>query len=111
MSTGTFKPNHAGFQAIAVGPEVAAVVTAIATKGLAIAEGLAADFIKTGDYAEGFEVRTEISELKTGFGSHPVVVGVLENTSGHAAAVEWGNKHDNKAHHVLGRTLDGLASA
>lgn len=107
--SGTFKANSAGFKEMSIGPEIARVVEEIATKGLAIAEGLALEFTDSGDYLKSFNVGVEITDLHTGYGSHPVVTGVLENTSGHAAAVEWGNKHDHRAHHVLGRTLDGLS--
>jgi hypothetical protein len=103
-----FKRNSAAFAAMAVGPEIATVVTAIAAKGLEIAQGLSAEFTKDGDYLAGFNVRTATVELKTGYGSHPVVAGILENNCDHAAAVEWGNKNDHRAHHVLGRTLEGL---
>ena len=110
IDKGTFKANNAGFKALAVGPEIAAAVEAIATKGLAIAQGFAEDFAVTHGYADSFVVRTEDTTLKTGFGSHAVVAGILENTSGHAAAVEWGNTNDSRDHHVLGRTLDALSN-
>ena len=104
----TFKPNHAGFRAMAVSPEIEAAVLAIAEKGKAEAIALSADFIKTGDYEKSFEVRPEITQLRTAFGTHDVATAVLENTSPHAAAVEWGNAHDHRPHRVLGRVLDGL---
>lgn len=102
----TYKPNSAGFKAMAVGPEIQAAVLAIAEQKKAAAEALSADFIVTGDYAASFNVRPGITTLRTGFGSHPVATGILENTSGHAASVEWGNAHDHKPHRVLGRVLD-----
>lgn len=105
---GTFKANSAGFREMAVGVEIAAAVLAIATKALAEAEVLSLPFKDSGDYMASFKVRNEVTSLKTGFGSHAVVAGILENTSDHAAAVEWGNKRDHKAHRVLGRVLDGL---
>ena len=105
----TFKPNSSAFKEMAVGPEVTRVVLEIATKGLPIAQALSADFTNDGDYLANFNVRADIAELRTGFGAHPVAAGVLENTSGHAAAVEWGNKHSHKAHHVLGRTLEAMS--
>lgn len=104
----TFKANSAGFREMAVSPEIAAAVLAIAEEGKAEAEGLSSDFIRTGDYIASFGVRPAITELRTGFGSHAVATAILENTSDHAAAVEWGNSHDHRAHRVLGRVLDGL---
>ena len=108
MAAGIFKPNSAAFRAMAVGPELAAAVTAKAEEAKTIAESLSQDFRVSGEYAESFVVTTEETTLRTGFGSHPVVAGVLTNESGHAAAVEYGNEHDHRAHHVLGRTLDSL---
>lgn len=110
MAKGSYKMKSSGWAALAISPQVEAAVVAAATKGLPVAQALSADFTKTGDYLEGFNVRSAVTELRTGFGSHPVVVGILENTSGHAAAVEWGNSHDHKPHHVLGRTLDLLVN-
>lgn len=104
----TFKSNSAGWAAMAVGEEMTGIVRAEAERAKAIAEGLSADFEKTGDYLSSFNVRTEIVALETRAGSHPVVAGILENVSDHAAAVEWGNAHDHTAHHVLSRTLDAL---
>lgn len=107
--SGTYKARSAGFKEIAVGPEVAAAVISIAAKGLAVAQGLAQPFRETGDYADSFNVHADIVPLRTRFGSHMVAAGVLENTSEHAAAVEWGNKDDSKAHHVLERTAEALS--
>lgn len=104
----TFQWNSSAFRAMAVGPEIAAAVVAEAERAKAIAEGLAEDFRVTGEYAESFEVSAQTTQLRTGFGSHDVATGVLTNTSDHAAAVEWGNARDNRAHHVLGRTLEAL---
>lgn len=103
-----FKPNQAGFRAMAVGPEIRAAVMAEAERAKGIAEGLAEEFRRTGEYADSFEVTSETVRLQTAVGSHPVAAGRLTNTSGHAAAVEWGNSHDHRAHRVLGRTLDVL---
>ncbi|HEV3309960.1 MAG TPA: hypothetical protein VG815_05545 [Chloroflexota bacterium] len=111
MANASFKANSAAFKEMAVGPEVTAIVTEIAARGLEIAQGLSEPFAKTHDYATSFNVRTAVVILRTGFGSHPVVAGILENTSDHAAAVEWGNKKDSRSHHVLGRTLEELESA
>lgn len=104
-----FKPNSAAFRAMAVGPEVRAACTEIAEKAKGIAEALAQDFRVSGDYAASFVVSTDTVPLRTAFGSHDVAAGTLTNTSPHAAAVEYGNADDNRAHHVLGRTLDALS--
>lgn len=104
----TYKPNSAGFREMAIGSEIRAAVKAEAERARAIAEGLSQDFRVSGEYADSFVVASDTVDLHTGFGSHAVAAGVLTNTSGHAAAVEYGNEHDHKPHHVLGRTLAGL---
>jgi hypothetical protein len=108
MAGVNFKPNHEGFKALAVSPEVSRVLLEVAEKGKAIAEGLAQPFRESGNYADSFNARLDVTQLKTRFGTHAAAMGVLENTSRHAAAVEWGNKHDSKAHHVISRTAEAL---
>lgn len=104
-----FQPNSAAFRAMAVGPEIRAAVTAEAKRAQTIAKGLAEDFRVSGEYIDGFVVTTQTDRLTTAFGEHDVAIGELINLSPHAAAVEWGNKHDHRAHHVLGRTLSALS--
>jgi hypothetical protein len=111
MTAGRFVKNDAGFRAMAVGPELRAAVQAEAERAMVIAQGLAADFTDTGEYEASFEVHTETQTLRTGFGSHPVAAAILENTSDHAVALEWGNEHVPVPHRVPGRTLDGLGHA
>lgn len=106
--TAVYKANSKGFTACAVGPEITAAVLAIAEKAKAEAIALSEDFRKTGNYIESFHVRGEITQLRTGWGSHPVATGILENTSPHAVPVEYGNTHDHKPHRVLGRVLTTL---
>lgn len=106
-----FKQDEAGIRALLNGPEVAAVLTTIAEKGKAIAIGLSTEFVDTGEYIASFNVRTETVRLPfstTRSPAHEVVAAILENTADHAAAVEYGNRRDPKAHHVLGQTLDAL---
>lgn len=110
-----YQPNSSAFREMAVGPEMRVAVAAEAKRARGIAQALAADFQVTGDYESGFVVSVETVRLRTGFGEHDVVAGTLTNIAvdkkGHAygAAVEWGNKKDHRAHHVLGRTLASLA--
>lgn len=104
----SFKPNWKGFEAMANGPEARAIVKAEAERAKAIAEGLAQDFRITGDYADSFEVQETTVGPAEGF-KHRHAAARLVNTSGHAAAVEWGNEHSHKAHRVLGRTLDAMS--
>lgn len=97
------------FREMAVGPELRAACVAEAKRAEEIAKALAEDFRVSGEYEEGFVVTSETTRLRTMFGEHSVAAGVLTNHSPHAAAVEWGNAHDHRAHHVLGRTLDALS--
>jgi len=101
---GRFQPNHAGIQALALGPEIRAVLGAKGEQAKSIAESLSEDFRVSGDYAEGFEL--EAGTRETGRNRRAQVT--LVNTSDHAAAVEWGNARDHRPHRVLGRTLDQL---
>jgi hypothetical protein len=114
---GNFTLDSKGIEEIAVGPEVAAVVLAVAEKAKAIAEGLSTDFVVTGDYIDSFEATVEIQELPPAGSSsaHRAAVGVLANTSDHAVAVEYGFKGRSdaptrKAHRVLGRTIAALGA-
>lgn len=106
--TATFKPNNAGFRAMAVGPEIRRALSEVAEKAKGIAEGLAEPFRDTGEYVDSFEVSEETIQWQGRF-SGPRAASRLTNTSGHAAAVEWGNEHAHRNHRVLGRTLDALS--
>jgi len=106
--TAVFKANSKGFKELAVSPDVAAAVLAVAEKAKTDAIALSQDFRKTGDYIDSFDVIPVELMLKTSFGTHPVAGAILENYSGHAVPVEWGNKNDHKPHRVLGRVLTTL---
>lgn len=113
----TFIMDHEGFAAMAVGPEVTAICLAEAQRAQAIAEGLAADFVRTGEYESSFEASVEIQHLPGDFGGtpHDAAVGILINTSAHAVAVEYGyegrsDAETQSAHRVFGRTLAALES-
>lgn len=102
----TFDIDQEGFAALARSPEIRAAVVAEAERGKAIAEGLAAEFTRTGAYARSFNVRSDDVEITTDEGPSVRAAGILENTSDHALAVEFGNAHDHQPHFVLARTLD-----
>lgn len=113
----TYTPDHRGFAELAVGPELAAAVKAIAEEAKGIAEGLSSDFVVSGEYIGSFEASTEVRELPSAgrSPSHPAVVGILLNTSDHAVAVEYGYKGRSdaptrRAHRVFGRTLAALGA-
>lgn len=114
-----YRPNSNGFRAIGVGPEMRKVLAAVAEKGKAHAEALAAQFSSTDDsdgeatsYAERFEVQ-DVTVEWSGRHPGPRAAARLVNTSEYAAAVEWGGygrpgSEPGPAHRVLGRTLEFL---
>lgn len=109
----TFKPSD--FEAIACSPQVASIVLGIANKAKAIAEGLSADFVVTGDYEKSFEASVQVRQLPGDEGGHPhkAAVGVLLNTTDYALQVEYGvggsaKRPTGPAHKVLKRTLGSL---
>lgn len=109
-----YRPNSAGFRAIANGPEVRRALAEVAGKGKAFAESVSQEFRDTGEYAQSFAVRETTVEWA---GSHPGPRAAVElaNTAGHAAAVEYGyegrsGEPSTSAHRVLGRTLEFLES-
>jgi hypothetical protein len=107
------------FAKLAVGPELKGIMRSIAEDAKTIAlEIVDSEHIRSDrehqHYADSFEVDTELIHWA---GRYPGmrVTGVLKNTVGHAAAVEWGyrgRKEDegvwDSAHRVLGRTLERL---
>jgi hypothetical protein len=100
----------AGFEALALGPEIRAVLAAEAGLGKAHAEVIAPR--RTGEYAGAFDVTEESVTV----GRHERAAARLTNTSGYAAAVEYGNRGrkaapGKTAQRVLGRTLEHLAEA
>lgn len=110
---GRFKPNDAGLQAFLRSPGVIAGLQEVTHKGKAIGEGLSQNFRVSGEYAAGFETRILFKVLPGTSG--PRAVGVIANTSDHAAAVEYGYEgrsgaETKKAHRVFGRILAALSS-
>lgn len=104
MSIATFKPNKSGFAEMARGAEIRAAVLAEAAKAQAVAESFAAEHVHSGEYGVSFQTRSETQV----FAGHARAIGILENTSPHAAAVEWANAQDPTAYRILGRTLAAL---
>lgn len=104
-----YRRSPEGFRAIANSPEIHAALAEVAEKAKVFAEGLAQDFRRTGDYAGSFAV-VPVTVIWEGRYGGPRAAARLENTSDHAAAVEWGNKNDQHPHRTLGRTADALKS-
>lgn len=112
MAARAFKANQAGVRRIATGPEIRRVVTEAAEKGKAYAESISPRDDDAGEHYQDSFVIDEITVLDVGRTGAIRAGAALRNTVGHAAAVEWGNDgNGNKAHRVLGRTLDYLRRA
>jgi hypothetical protein len=119
MAERSFKPNPRFFRDFANGPELRGILRSVAEDAKVIAEhlstGIRSDREDNEHYADSFEVSTDTIEFHGKYRG-PRVVGKLTNTSGHAAAVEWGYRGskdaptETSAHRVLGRTLDVLAA-
>lgn len=106
-----FKVNRKGIRDHAKGPEVLALVLAVGEEAKAAAVALAQPIRKTGNYESSFGVRPEMLTIAR-LRRH---IAVVENTSPHAAAVEWGRYGrapgtGQSAHHIFGRTLDAMAA-
>jgi hypothetical protein len=110
MAQSSFQPNSSGIRDLMDSTELQAACVAEAERAQAIAEGLAAEITRTGEYERSFQVRPDRVVVVTRRGISIRNGAVLENTSGHAAAVEWGNAHDHTPHHILNRTLDLLGN-
>lgn len=114
MAERAFVANDAGFAAIANGPQIRLALDKVAEKGKQFAESISPyDPEDDNDhYRDSFEVRPTTIEWEGEYPG-PRAAAELANTSGHAAAVEWGyagraGEPSTSAHRVLGRTLDFL---
>jgi hypothetical protein len=97
------KPTQREWTQLATGSEIRQGVRAVAEIGKTYAEARAAEFIKTGDYARSFQVVESTNILK-----HPRAEARLENTSDHAAAIEWPHPGTKKSHPIMRMTLEYL---
>lgn len=61
---------------------------------------------RTGDYADSFEVESGRSGAPIKIGRGDRAWALVRNTSGHAAAVEFGNKRFGEGRRPLGRAVD-----
>lgn len=105
--TWPFDPDHDGINEIARSPGVRDALIDLALRAKADAEERSADFTDTGDYVTHFEADSDTIDW---VGEYPGRRGaaILKNTSDHALAVEFGNKRNDKPHHVLGNVLKDL---
>jgi hypothetical protein len=103
-----YRPNRHDVQAFFNSGQLYRAVERVALDGKTYAESIA-PVGETEDYKSSFQVnRTEVE-----VSGKPRAAAKLENTSGHAAPVEWGYKGragrpGQSKHRVLGRTLEHL---
>lgn len=97
-----YVPSDAGFKEMRNSPRVLGACLDAAKDGQRYGESIAPR--DTGAYAASFNVRPTIVTT-TGANPGPRVAAILENTSGHAAAVEWANSRTTRAHRVFARIL------
>lgn len=91
----SYKSDPAGMAALVNSPGMGAAMVQAAEVGRRYAESIAPR--DTGEYARSFQVRQETVRFRGRFAGNRAGA-VLENTSDHAAAVEWG-----QGRHVLAR--------
>lgn len=108
MADARYVPNKAGWDKIAMSPELLEACMAEARKGKRFAEAIAP---RSGDergkpYADSFDVEATVVTWRRG----PRVAAQLVNDAPHAAAVEWGNTQTPEPHRVLGRTAAYLGA-
>ncbi|NAE18051.1 hypothetical protein [Enterococcus hirae] len=114
----TFTPDRAGWNALATGPEIRAVLESVMSRGQSFAEGISprstdeerAYFARRYGatpgprYADSFEREIVVEDV--GHRGYPRVEGILRNTAPHAAAVEFGNAMVANPAHVMAKTTD-----
>ena len=86
----TFVPDPHFFDRVLFSDDMQGAMVEAAQRGIDYAQGISP--YVTGDYAGHFEVTPTRFDTRKG--------AVIENTSDHAAAVEWGQDR-----HILGQTL------
>ena len=107
MADNAYRPSRAGVAKFLRSPQISAALLAIAENGKTYAESISPR--ETGDYASSWKVSRSTFTVK----GEPRAAAKLENTSGHAAAVEFGyagraNRPGQSRHRVLGRTLEHM---
>lgn len=107
-----FRPNWKGFEAMANGPEVRAIVNAEAKRAMEIAKGLAAEFTDLTDddkkhYIDAFSIEETTVGTAEHF-KHKHAAARLVNNSDHAVAIEFGNQHVKRPHRTLRKTLEAM---
>lgn len=95
MATIRYKPDFAGTDRLMCGPEMEAVVKAVAQAGRAFAESISPHH--TGEYAASFHV----SSTRRGGPRHDRAAAYLTNDSPHAVLVEVVD-----GYHVMARAAD-----
>ncbi len=104
--------NMAGWNALAMSPDILAACIKEAEKGKAFAISISprSSRPRGKPYADSFDV---VPSVNTSFRNGPRrrVCAFLFNDAPHAAAVEFGNRQTPQPHRVLGRTAAFLGNA
>lgn len=122
------RPSKPEFEQLATNPSLVIALHATALRGQVHAVALAAEFSKTGHYAESFEIQEDTETVR----GTKRAVALLVNTAAYAARVEDGEivtvksgprkgkakrgkggdfVRSGEGHHVLGRVKDLLEAA
>ena len=82
MATTRVELDQSTMKELALGAEgIGPLIESKVAEGLTVAEGLSVEFTKTGEYLGSFQGRTEVQRLS----GADRIVGIVENTSDHAA--------------------------
>ncbi len=99
-----FEMDRAGIREVAMGRELRKGVDEIVAKALPYAVNVSPE--RTGAYKAAWKLDTGGSSIVAGMRR---VAARLVNTDAAAAAIEWGNKQGDPAHHTLREVLEHIA--
>lgn len=104
MADAVYRPSKAGWDAIALSPQIQAACVAEAERGKPFAQSISP--VRSGEYKSRFRVEPATVAFRRG----PRVAARLVNDAKHAAAVEFGNRRGGPAR-VLGKTAAFLGGS
>jgi hypothetical protein len=108
VARATFKPNSKGIGQMLTSQKMEREMVWRARIVVGNAEVIAPR--ETGEYAASFDVESGRDKSPIRMGRGDRAWAKAKNTSGHAAAVEFGNKQVGEGQRVLGRAADQVTS-